>query len=462
MFVNRNSDVISSATPERTAVETLASVIVIALLSLIFSGFNRPIWIDEYLHFAMAGIPWSETFELMASTNANVNHGQTWLHQTLSVATLNSFGAGTFGLRLISWASTVGLLISLYLLLRAFYVPPFLMLLFAGILVAIPTTAFELGNSRSYIFLMTATSVSAWVLFSTMIMKRTSWYQLLIFTAGVLLGAMSHPYFPVVLCGIVAAFVASQFLVTRKFNFLREKRIAFLLIISMMSGGASVATGYLTWMRGSPDFSGEDPFAWLPVGLEFFTIATIVYIVLAIALVVRVIKPQTPSRRIQFEPKLAAGLTLVILGLGLALFFSWVSIAREYLVLPRQWLPGVILFSIGVTFLAAHLLDKAKTPVSYRAQAILAVVLTTLALGGGIGREVVAIQLNSKYWDQLGISQLTETVSSPGNFFSVAGNLNLKCGGVVWPEHSLFYEDGLTPTELLPVFASAYKKCIDD
>lgn len=459
--MNRNSDVISTLAPKKSAGETFVAVAVIALLSVVFSGFNRPIWIDEYLHFAMAGIPWGQTFELMASTNANINHGQTWLHQTLSVATLNILGAGTIGLRFVSWVATICMLVAFYALLQTFSVPPILKLLFAGVLVAIPTTAFELGNSRAYIFLMTATAVSTWVLFSTMILEKTSLFHVVTFTSAVLLGAMSHPYFPVVLCGIVAAFLMSQFLVTRNFIFIREKRIVRLFLISVLAGVVSVVAGYFTWMRGSPDFSGGDPFEWLPVGIEFFTIATILLSLVAITLVVFAAIPQSHSRRIPIEPKLAAGLTLVILGLALALFFSWVSIAREFLVLPRYWLSGIILFSLGLTLLLAYLLEKSKTRPAFRAQFIVVSILTAVALGSGITREAVAIQLNSQYWFDLGISQLGEAVNNPSNFFSIAGNLNIKCGGVVWPEHSLFYSDELKIEDLLPVFASAYTSCMD-
>ena len=448
--------------PKKATAEIIASLGVILLLSVIFSGFNRPMWIDEYLHFALAGVPWSQAFDLMTLTNANVNHGQTWFHQILSIATLNTLGAGTMGLRLVSWVSTVIMLVALYALLRTFSVPPLLRLLLAGILVAIPTTAFELGNSRSYIFLMAATAVSAWVLFSTMISKKTTPFLLLAFTGAVLLGAMSHPYFPVVLAGLIAALLMAQYLMTRNLSFFREKRITALLLISTAAGMLSVLVGYLTWMRGSPDFSGVDPYEWLPVGQEFFLTTTALFFgaVIAVGVFIAVTKNKSTIR--QIEPKLAAGLTLVILGIGLSLFFSWVSISREYLVLPRQWLPGIMLFSLGATLLMAHILVGAKTRNAFRAQIALVAVLTTLALGIGIGRELSAIQLNSQYWSELGTNQLREALTKPGDFFSIAGNLNIKCGGVVWPEHSVFYSSQTTTEKLLPIFSSAYKRCMNE
>jgi hypothetical protein len=88
--------------------------------------------------------------------------------------------------------------------------------------------------------------------------------------------------------------------------------------------------------------------------------------------------------------------------------------------------------------------------------------LTALALGIGIGRELAAIQLNAQYWSELGISQLRQALTKPGDFFSIAGNLNIKCGGVVWPEHSLFYSSQTTTEELLPIFSSAYNRCINE
>jgi hypothetical protein len=88
-------------------------------------------------------------------------------------------------------------------------------------------------------------------------------------------------------------------------------------------------------------------------------------------------------------------------------------------------------------------------------------IFAALTLGLGIGREVSNIQQNSKFWSELDTGQLTDALINPGAFYSVAGNLNLKCGGVVWPEHALFYELQPETEVLLPAFASAYARCLE-
>jgi hypothetical protein len=79
-------------TPRELRWDALATMFISVGVTAIFSGLNRPLWIDEYLHFALAGIPWSQTLEVMVATNSNINHGQTFFYQIFSVGLLNAFG----------------------------------------------------------------------------------------------------------------------------------------------------------------------------------------------------------------------------------------------------------------------------------------------------------------------------------------------------------------------------------
>jgi hypothetical protein len=442
--------------------DLLAAVFISLGVTVIFSGFNRPLWIDEYLHFALAGIPWSQTLDIMASTNSNINHGQTFFYQVLSVGLLNVFGAGTFGLRALAWLATLVTLLTAFSFLRMFAVGPALKLLFVSVLILIPYFSFEMGNGRSYIVLIATTAIAALGLFASVAPEQPSRGVKTLFAVGVVVGALNHPYFPVVLVSLALALFLVRYLLRKEglIVFIREMR--FELIFSTLSGLLSIATGLLTWMRGSQDFSNMDPFQsfkkfGLPIGVDEFVVAS--WALLLFTLVtVAVAFWQSKSRTL--DPKLAVGVSFIILGLGLSLLFSWISLWRNYWIIPRQWLPGAFLFFLGVILVVAYLLAKhnQQRGKTRRIVAASGTWVVVILFGIGVGRGVMEIHQNSVFWQELSSNQLeVETVD--GNRFGVmAGNLNIKCGGPVWKEHARYYGPE-SSQELVPVFLSRYESC---
>jgi hypothetical protein len=219
-------------------------------------------------------------------------------------------------------------------------------------------------------------------------------------------------------------------------------------------------------MRGSPDFSEFDPFKsfkkyGLDVGVSEFVVLTAIFAFSVLFLLiwwVRMRRNGTP------EPLLLIGTTLVLVGVSLSLFFTWVSILRNYWIFPRQWLPGAFLVFIGLAFLVTVLLGylrarKLKGLATVGAAAVWVLALAMIAFG--TGREIHTAMENREWWDSLSPSSL-ETAEQDGyRFWDIAGNLNIKCGDTVWPELANFYDPSYSPEVALEEIKRLASSCED-
>lgn len=440
--------------------ELLGAMALSVLITAIFSGFNRPLWIDEYLHFALAGISWTDALTIMAETSPNINHGQTWFQQILSIGLLQVFGASTIGLRGISWIASVSLFLASFSLLRAFAVPFVFRALFASLLVLIPTVSFEIGNSRFYILLLAATALTARGIFSTLALDGQPKFNKTIFATGVILGSFSHPYFPVILVGLFMIVLVVRLVMRWDLRLSYIKKQLFYLSFAFLSGILSIAVGSISWMAGSPDFSSMDPFDWLPFGLMTFVALTLAFVVFTIGLSYWALY-QVKIRSPDFN--LVLGFSLMVMGAGLSLLFSWISLLRNYWVLPRQWLAGALLVLIGVTLMLNYLfqtknfLSKFPTKLNFFKGVVFTATSVFLSISAFLG--FVEVRQNTDFWSGLSPAGLASLVDDPNNFFSFAGNLNIKCGGTVWSDHSQFYAAGLEPLDFIESFTEEYRDC---
>jgi len=79
-------------------------------VAICYSGFGKPIWIDEFLHFAFGAMETSEAVTVLnRSLGAGVNWGQTLTMFMLDHILLANFGANLWVLRLPS--ATAGFLL---------------------------------------------------------------------------------------------------------------------------------------------------------------------------------------------------------------------------------------------------------------------------------------------------------------------------------------------------------------
>jgi hypothetical protein len=104
------SPVAAEIEPRRAAgVDGLAAVgfpALSVLVVLVYGSFGSPIWIDEFLHFALGAFPTTgDAWRALSPTLPTFNHGQTAAYMLLDSALLRAFGADLVALRAPSLVS---------------------------------------------------------------------------------------------------------------------------------------------------------------------------------------------------------------------------------------------------------------------------------------------------------------------------------------------------------------------
>lgn len=106
--------VVSSALfqPERHIAFKVASLTALCAMSLYlvfaYSSLGRPIWIDEFLHFALGSqLSTADAWATIRATVRGINFGQTGAYMIADYWLLKLFGASAFWLRLPSIASAL-------------------------------------------------------------------------------------------------------------------------------------------------------------------------------------------------------------------------------------------------------------------------------------------------------------------------------------------------------------------
>ena len=412
------------------------------LLAALFSGFNRPIWIDEFLHFALAGVSWQEIFAVIQDTSGNINHGQTWAAQVASLASLKTFGASELALRFPTLIANALAVFASIRILAMLGVPPIFHIGLLGVITAIGEFEFQMGNARPYMPLLMFTVLTLWTLVELTVRRRLRRLHLVLFPLAVVAGAASHPYFPAVLITLLGGFFVLELITTNDGFGAVAMRYRFVSLWSASGVVTSIAIGSYTWLRGSPEFPGMDPFSWFPLGLGLQG-----FVLLSVAFAGSSVIMATQLRRLRdmrcIDRAGWVGLLLLFVGPALALIFSWISLARGYWILARQWLPGALLFFLGATILGSIVFRLVSAKLASRSRHLLemgSLACVLLVIGYSVSNEVEEIEANHAYWEALDPADLM-TSSDRASSFVVAANLNMKCGGPVWTELSSYYAD---------------------
>lgn len=407
-------------------------------IAFFFGSLNRAVWVDEMLHFVLAGLAWPEIFAIIQETSGSVNHGQTWMAQLVSIASLKILGANEISLRILSIVSTIVFLYTSLRILSIFEVPWQLQLTFVGSTLLINDFAFQMGNARPYMPLLAASSALLYCLLRLWSVHGSK-YAAPLFLIFAMIGALVHPYFPAIIGTLVVVVLtlAPQSADLGREGFASKRR--FILASTVGSWLLAFAVGSVTWIPKSPDFSYMDPFSTLPleVGQLEFGIATGAVVAISALFVLYRIFHEDRSRR---EPRaLATGLALA--GLLLALIFSWISYVRGYWIIPRQWLPGAHLFFLGITMLLATILKSRLgfrlTKFGRRTHQALAAI-PFLLLSTAVSLEGWEIYENSLLRSNTTLAAVWES-NDRNEFFVAAANLNIVCDREVWPELGEYY-----------------------
>lgn len=428
----------------------LASILLIAT----FGSFERDIWIDEFLHFALGShSSTAEVWQTIRNTTTSINHGQTGFYMVLNYWTMQILGANLVSLRFPSLLSTAWLLMASFLILRWRGIgwPWLLVLVFC--FASQSTLMIYVGEARPYMPLAAASmGVLAYYL-APLDVIETRWGKSL-GVISVMWGVLMHPYFSLYWASLWLFSYVCQ-VSWGRYEFGLHSALRHVNIWLLIPGIFFYFTlGLSTWLRSRGEF-GLDPFQWvggktnfwstfIDVGLFRFIrpFGGIFLISIGAFVPVYVFLPQQLRTRLKpLLPPIALVLTMTIL----ALVVSGISFYREYWILSRQWVASIALSTLGVVWLAAEFLRRPslanKQLVTFLVIAFLAYL--PVAATPDFLKKARAIQQSRANLMQVPITPPTdpESVPLPANneeWVSLA-RANLVEGGDVWPIFRSFY-----------------------
>ena len=421
--------------PSQKLLLTAASLLVL-LLSI---NPVKPIWVDEFLHFAFGAF--DGTREAIAAIRASldgVNHGQTGVYMLLDHWLLRAFGASAFWLRFPSLVAGAFLILSCHVVVDNWRLPA---LWRAACLAAVFGQPFLLAfvaEARPYLPLA-ACAVGALAYYTSDLAERRAPVRRLVGWSSVIGGALMHPYFIVywlaaILCGEAA----------RNPRSLRGviERVNPALVVVGLAIYAAVAQATWLWARRKLAFDPLEYLGSVPNAIAAFLSAHFGFLgawkVPLLGLVVLVAAAVTVRQRGRgLGPLLGPGL-VVVYGLGLALFLALVSYRSHYWILQRQWIASIALAALGSVGFAYRLLALLRPG----ARLVIQVVLL-----GAIGIQAVTVGVAAVgNWRRAGAAGAGVTVASPPDAIPASAsewvalaNANVAAGGPVWPVFRRYY-----------------------
>ncbi len=158
----------------RARLADVGLVVLAVFITIINSGFSKPLWIDEYLHFAMGSLTFTEAIQVIAETTGDgVNWGQTGTYLFLDYLLGNLFGANLWALRAPSIISGFILLLAAVYFMRARGLSRPWQLIALLILGSQWTLMYYVGEARPYLP-MAASAVAVLAYYSVDVRRRSS------------------------------------------------------------------------------------------------------------------------------------------------------------------------------------------------------------------------------------------------------------------------------------------------
>ncbi len=410
---------------------------------------TRPIWTDEFLHFALGG--YKSTSEAGWAINASImeiNHGQTGAYMLLDYWLLKCFGASVIALRIPSILSGFLLLVSAAAIIRH---RGFGLVWQCLVIIALAGQQSHLmyytAEARPYIPLAAASvGVLAFYLAPEPLRGRLSLRLLGWFS--ILWGCVMHPYFAVYWLALFA-FAHLVKLLDGEFKPGFRSLLRHVDLPASIAGFATFVTiAKLSWLRGGPDFK-FDPFEWIkPQHLftvaidgchfEFLAYKTLRYLILLFCGLVPLTFLLLPKRLKERCWQVAAPCLLVFLALTISAFLAWMSYRRNYWILGRQWVASAALVPIGFVWLWAALTRTAaaKAPLA----GLAAFILVSLVLIQYSWQATAKIDRSASIHNppSLTHADASATPATPSAWVAAA-NDNLRSGGPVWEIFGAYY-----------------------
>lgn len=428
----------------------LATVVIAA--TALYANINKPIWIDEFLHFAFGAYgSTGEAWRVITASINSINFNQTGVYMIVDFWLLKIFGASAFWLRAPSILGGLLLFAGAICVLRAKRFNLLWQITIVLLLMRQSNVSTFIGEARPYMPLA-GCAVFTLAYYLTPPVEQNLFFKV----CGVLavcIGSSMHPYFLFYYCAIIALTYCDA--ISWNWRNCSVRGISRHCKPALFAAALCIYfnIGALTWIPRQPTLS-FDPFQWikaealLGVGIythfEFFlgpnalplwlrmVFATIIFCTIVILIIV------SPRLR----PALATPLALVIGSLVLSALLSMMSYRSHYWILQRQWIASVALTCIGSVWLCAAIANA--MPTRARMAAIALVSAFALLRGEQAARQqidkIAQWRLEQAELARVPAEQIARDRGStkPEEFVSLA-NQNIRSGGPVWPLFMKYY-----------------------
>jgi hypothetical protein len=428
------------------------------LTIVMYSSFERPIWFDEFVQFAMGGMDFKYAIQTIDWTTIEVNQGQTGLYHLIDYFLLQVFGASAMALRFPSIISGAVLIFAAVVFIKSKGLDRNWQMLTVIALFGHSFLMFFVGEARSYMS-MAASAVAMFSYYSLNAEQRRTFTGRFLGVFGFIVGSMMHPYW-MVFFGLSLIFSSWTM---KKFPFVNVNLKSWMTFINprfAISGLILyVLIGQLTWMRkqiqwsfdpwqfngGSAEgafrsflydqFSGGGINFWWPLTL------------LGLALVLIV------GYRILGAPGLLDSIALLAVALFSSAFVTWLSLYRGFWVYERQWLGGLAIGVIALVWMFGELWRYARSNNNFVLRILVYsfVSLTVVTALFAMRNQVEALMSYQQEQKKI-VDDGREPIDFKiGNYSDVdpvlAANINIKRGGPVWPYFTDWYnnEAGMRP-----------------
>lgn len=429
------------------------------VILIAYAGLWRPIWFDEFLHFAMGGMTFEYALKTIDYTTIEVNHGQTGVYMLLDWVLLQIFGANAIALRLPSLLSAALLLAAAvtFLRLRGFsYGWQYLVLLsFAGH----TALMFFTGEARPYMPLAAA-SVAVLAYYQYRIDNRRRLWPLILGISGIIGGALFHPYI-VYMIALLLPFSIWMAVRDGRITWKTKQILRFMnLPLLITSGVLFLVIGQLTWMRrvlsfgyGPLDMMGNSWSATIQRGVvnHFANQTTPWFWVAGLAVITFIAIALT---RFKVSSRIVPPLVLIAIGVGSSIAVSALSAMRTYWILERQWVAGIALVVVGSVWFFAELLNASRSNnlVILRFPVAAFIILTTASAVISLSTQVRITNQDRIAYSEFHQETRGETELQPEQVNDDAGyvyaaNVNAARGGPVWTMYVDWYDNlsGMRP-----------------
>jgi hypothetical protein len=430
----------------RTRERRWRDVGVVALLAVLAYDPTKPLWIDEFLHFAFGAFErTADAWSAVRHSVSGVNHGQTGAYVMLDFWLLKAFGADLVALRLPSIASTAFMLYAALRFFDTLGMPPVWRLVGCAALVSQRFLMAFAAEARPYMPLAAA-SVGALAYYVSPPDSRARLSTRSLGFASVLGGALMHPYFSVY--WLFACAFGYLYLVASRQRSSSFRDLARHVdpALTLLGAAAYSAIGAATWIgAGRPAFA-FDPFEWIGRGpsalrsllvhLQFVQWGRGLFLGLAVASGVAVLVTREPAKRF----RLAMPLVLLAGSIGISLALAYISYRNRYWIVPRQWVASIALASLAGTWLVYAVSRLLPRRLGVLVTALFAVVVSWNALTWAHERAAAwhAYATARHESPAKGSDDLGRLPRDNDEWVELA-RANLAADGEVWPVFRRFY-----------------------